>query len=236
MMHDGMHFALSSTPWINVTCAYLGSAHMSITGWISQHVIGHHSHTNLVNADPDLYHFSFLAHAGIPGWRTTKAQRAVEGGAWYWRLGLCLRVPFTTAGPSLMWEWANWTVFNQSFLGMVPQTPSLRPARLTLHLVGRLALLAFAFVYPLTWWSAEGVRQAHLYLHSSEVGLEGAAQTVGTASQTQDELVALRSLRAGQLICLGILKGILFSLLPYAIHGTIFYIFSQVLSISATIQ
>ena len=226
-MHDGMHFALSTSPFVNVACAYLGSAHMSISGWTQQHVVGHHCHTNLANADPDLYHFSFLAHSGIPGFRTSKAQRPVDGGPWYWRLGLCIRVPMTTCGPSLLWDWANWTVFKQSFLGMVPHTPPFNGARLTLHMVGRVALLAFCIVYPLVWFSAMGVREAHIVLHApahADSGL-GEAHMSSMGQARERELIILR---ASQLICGGILKGMLFAILPYAIHGVIFYVFSQV--------
>ena len=76
MMHDGGHFALSHTPWINAAAAWFGSqVHMPISAWQVQHTIAHHMDTNILGKDPDLLHFSHLAEeGGLPGFRISPFQ------------------------------------------------------------------------------------------------------------------------------------------------------------------
>ena len=48
-------------------------AHVSVLHWYHQHVIGHHSHTNVEGLDPDLCHFQHIDEAG-PGYRLHSKQ------------------------------------------------------------------------------------------------------------------------------------------------------------------
>ena len=75
MMHDGGHFSLSRSPWVNQAAALLGAAHMSPSTWSQQHTLGHHVHTNVEGRDPDLYHFTFLTRLGLLGFRTSPSSR-----------------------------------------------------------------------------------------------------------------------------------------------------------------
>ena len=74
-----------------------------------RHTIGHHVHTNIAGCDPDLYHFELGADAGVPGFRTSLQARTLPEKTTFgssrdrwWRLGVCLRAPFTTFGPSIV--------------------------------------------------------------------------------------------------------------------------------------
>lgn len=60
MGHDGAHFSCSHRPWLNQACALGISLICSPLMWYHQHTFGHHSHTNDIERDPDLHHFSFL--------------------------------------------------------------------------------------------------------------------------------------------------------------------------------
>jgi delta11-fatty-acid desaturase len=73
MMHHGSHFALSKHPLVNKYCAALGGILISLNSWYHQHVLGHHSHTNVHGEDPDLTHFQQLGVA-FPGYRLHRDQ------------------------------------------------------------------------------------------------------------------------------------------------------------------
>ncbi|KXS18080.1 delta-5 fatty acid desaturase [Gonapodya prolifera JEL478] len=56
ILHDGSHFAITSTPWVWKLC---GAAYDLATGvshhvWTFQHTLGHHLYTNIYGADPDV--------------------------------------------------------------------------------------------------------------------------------------------------------------------------------------
>lgn len=71
MLHDGAHFALSSWPLVNRACAALGSYHMGVWAWYHQHVVGHHSYTNVLDRDPDLRAFEGAPPESVYGHRLT---------------------------------------------------------------------------------------------------------------------------------------------------------------------
>jgi delta11-fatty-acid desaturase len=193
-MHDGSHFSLSHRPWVNRLCANIGGAHMSLYSWYHQHVIGHHVHTNIPGRDPDLYHFAKGADSGDPGFRTsielrTLPERTFTGASrsCFWRQGLMMRVPLTTFGPSLIWDWYSLLphgAFN-SFLGIVPFL-MISDSRLSVHSVGRAIVLWLSIIHPIT------------------VNLVFATGWLS-----------------------GALYAMLFVVYPFAIHGCLFYIFSQ---------
>ncbi|ORY53776.1 hypothetical protein BCR33DRAFT_732568 [Rhizoclosmatium globosum] len=54
--HDGLHFALSTSPFVNEFVGGLFPFFSSPLGWFHQHIIGHHVHTNMKYHDPDLVH------------------------------------------------------------------------------------------------------------------------------------------------------------------------------------
>jgi hypothetical protein len=140
---------------------------MSILSWNQQHTIGHHSHTNIGDRDPDLYHFSFNARDGIPGFRTATALKAMPAAVvgiprpLYWRLGLLLRSFLTTLGPSYIWDFISLAALNQSYLGIVPYT-TLTPARMLLHIYGRVLVAWLCFTWPFVTMCLEGSLRAGL--------------------------------------------------------------------------
>ena len=149
LMHDGSHFALCRWPWLNTFCAYIGSAHMSPSTWNQQHVVGHHSHTNIEGRDPDLYHFTFLSRNGLLGFRVSPVTR-VERTHSAWRWGLAVRCLLTTAGPSLLWDALSHAIVGGAFLGIVRGPPvQWSRTRLTIHALGRLVVVALALAWPL---------------------------------------------------------------------------------------
>jgi hypothetical protein len=194
-MHDGGHFSLSRYPLVNKFLAHLGGAHMSLFSWQHQHTIGHHVHTNIAGSDPDLYHFTLGADAGMPGFRTsvetcTLPEKAYDGcsrSAW-WRRGFQLRVPLATFGPSILWDPMSLAdpIFDHSFMGIVPY-PQLSSLQLFTHSVGRCIVIWLALIHPITIC-----------------------------------LVAATDWGRGAVLAL------LFAIIPFGVHGTLFYMFSQV--------
>ena len=69
----------------------------------------------------------------------------------YWKYGLGLRVPFTSLGPSLLWDAMSLLVpqFEHAFLGMVPY-PKLTSKELSTHSLGRATVVWLAFIHPIT--------------------------------------------------------------------------------------
>lgn len=193
-MHDGSHFSLSQHPWVNRLFANVGGAHMSLFSWYHQHVIGHHVHTNMPGRDPDLYHFAIGADQGNPGFRTSIELRTLPEKTFtgtprssFWRKGLRLRMPFTTFGPSVIWDMQSLVIpdMQNAFLGIVP-FHMISDWRLAAHSVGRSIVIWLTIVHPIT------------------VSLVTAGGW-----------------------CSGALRAFMFVSAPWAIHGCLFYIFSQ---------
>jgi len=100
MMHDGAHFSLAKTPLINKICSYFGCAHMSVTSWYHQHVIGHHTKTNMPKKDPDHIHFRISSSIpGLYGFRVCVQDRW-KSRYLDWRRGIAVRSLVSTLGPS----------------------------------------------------------------------------------------------------------------------------------------
>merc|ERR1712032_1401310 len=104
-----------------------------------------------------------------------------------WRKGLWLRIPFSTFGPSIIWDVQSLSnpSSRNAFLGVVPFL-LISDWRLSLHSVGRSIVIWLAIIHPIT-----------VCLVTAEGWASGAV-------------------RAGY-----------FVIVPYGIHGCLFYIFSQ---------
>jgi len=193
-MHDGAHFSLSRRPWLNRVLGHIGGAHMSLFAWYHQHVIGHHSDTNVPGCDPDLYHFSMFADHGTPGFRTSVEIRTLPEQTCgktrdkWWRKGLCLRVPLTTFGPTIVWDMQSLANpdLAQAFMGIVPYRQKWMDG-LPLHSAGRSMIIWLAIIHPIT---------VNLVMANGWIS--------------------------------GALRAVFFVIVPYAIHGCLFYMFSQV--------
>ena len=188
-MHDGAHFSLSRHGWVNRVCAHVGGAHMSHFSWSHQHTIGHHVHTNMATRDPDLHHFSY--NTELPGFRTSPELPPLPSTRWrsaWCLMGLALRAPLATFGPTLLWDIASLAdhELGYAFLGVVPFSP-LSSAGLASHSVGRAVVIWLAVIHPIT---------VCLVLADSWL--------------------------------VGLVKAAAFVLTPYALHGCIFYTFSQI--------
>lgn len=142
LMHTGSHWALSTSPLVNVVGAYFGSAHVSIHDWMHQHVIGHHAHTNIVGKDPDLEHFAHVDSDG-PGFRLSIDQVWLPKYLNY-RMAMPMQAFFTTLGPSVTNQTKYWT--RRAFFSV----PFLRTTRtrVALHVAGRLLLVGVMGVSP----------------------------------------------------------------------------------------
>lgn len=103
MMHNGAHFCLSKVPWVNEWLSYTGCAHVSLVTWYHQHVIGHHSHTDIHGLDPDLQHFSHHGRPFFPGYRLSKDQ-PYNNKYMAWLIGLVSYSHLTTLALGLINE------------------------------------------------------------------------------------------------------------------------------------
>ena len=61
IFHDACHFSLSDKPFINKIFSFSLFDFTFPTVWYYQHNISHHSYTNIVNKDVDLYHGSYIS-------------------------------------------------------------------------------------------------------------------------------------------------------------------------------
>jgi fatty acid desaturase len=160
MMHSGSHWALSKSELVNRAGAYSGSYHISVLHWYHQHVIGHHSHTNMHERDPDLTHFQHLDRDG-PGYRLHEAQPWLEKYT-DWRAAMPMQAWFTTLGPSLINQFKY--MMEGTFMG-VPVLMSGRPlssTRVAQHVVGRLIVFGTAMVLP--FWLFSPIKAAFFAL------------------------------------------------------------------------
>lgn len=98
MMHNGSHFAQSKNPIVNTFCTYLGSLHVNYHLWALQHVVGHHSHTNVLGKDPDLAHFSHEKpeEKSIPGYRSHREQEYLPKYRRFWKFAMFFQAFATT--------------------------------------------------------------------------------------------------------------------------------------------
>jgi len=119
--------------------------------------------------------------------------------AFRWWVGLAFQICFTTIGPSFGWDLLGLVAFGRTFLGLVPYGPLLSGCwRVSIHLLARLIIAIVLFGFPLL---------VTMFEITVPVG------------PSLDYVVDFSS---------GFFKGLAFALGPYAVHGVIFYVFSQV--------
>ena len=59
LLHSGTHYCLTHNPRTSESIGWwCGWMFMIPSGWTRQHVLGHHTNTNVPQKDPDLYHYS----------------------------------------------------------------------------------------------------------------------------------------------------------------------------------
>ncbi len=68
LLHSSTHYSVLSSSRFNELLSYFGIYHCIPIVWYHQHVIGHHTHTNVVGKDPDLNHFE-------DRWRADRRQK-----------------------------------------------------------------------------------------------------------------------------------------------------------------
>ena len=145
LLHDGSHFALSSYPAVNSALARLGSYHMDLFAWYHQHVVGHHSYTNILDRDPDLRAFEgvppkyFYGHRLSPFAPYFQMYRS-------WLRSLFVTIPFTCVQPSVNQDANVWLRGHYDDTVAVTIRPS--PIRVVFHFVGRVLLWTALFVVP----------------------------------------------------------------------------------------
>jgi fatty acid desaturase/cytochrome b involved in lipid metabolism len=98
LMHNGSHFAMSSNQWVNTICTYIGAFHVQYHLWAVQHVIGHHTHTNLDGRDPDLAHFTHADEdeKNVPGYRTARSHPYLPKYRLLWKFAVLFQCFATT--------------------------------------------------------------------------------------------------------------------------------------------
>ena len=213
---------------------------MSATTWDQQHVIGHHSDTNVDGKDPDLYHFTFLTRSGLLGFRVSPGTRR-EPSHRLWQLGVAVRCLLTTVGPSLLWDLLCHAVTDGKFLGIVPLPQTSRGKwsvpRQILHVAGRLLVLGLVVGQPVVRAGLLAARAAAGSTAAGSIaGLEDKTG-LGLSSSLSPLFAKVLALHRGEMWLKAIpilAKGLAFMALPFAIHGVIFYIFSQVSHIQAS--
>lgn len=104
LMHNGSHFAMSRTPWINTLSCYMGSFHVQYHLWAIQHVVGHHVHTNVVGYDPDMHHFTQAGKdtQAAPGYRTHINHDYLPKYERFWKFALWFQTGATTVAIALL--------------------------------------------------------------------------------------------------------------------------------------
>jgi len=104
LMHNGSHFAMSTIPWVNTVSTYIGCFHVQYHLWAVQHVIGHHTHTNVLHRDPDLAHFSHESEEEkyVPGYRSHRSQDVLPKYHLFWKFAVYFQAGATTVAIALL--------------------------------------------------------------------------------------------------------------------------------------
>jgi len=135
--HDASHFALSSKWYINALFTYLSPWFSSPLIWYHQHVIGHHSYTNIPSADPDLYHAPkfWRFQTSLRFTKLHKYQEYTTPILWLLSVPTLLLIkPINT----LLTKLYNRTVILQK----------ISKGRIALHIFGRLLVFSSLYVWP----------------------------------------------------------------------------------------
>jgi fatty acid desaturase len=157
--HDAGHFTASRKwPILNDVAVWAMSLLCNPILWQHQHTFAHHSHTNELDKDPDLYHFGTLLRVH----RRFRQERIYRNQAS--PLFVFLAYTFVVFGTCF---WIPWGMIqNGSLYGIVTWTDRQRPMRtagLYLHL---LMYTGFIFVLPFwvhaRWWTALAAMTIHV--------------------------------------------------------------------------
>lgn len=104
ILHTGSHYGLFRSVRLNLGLAYtLGMLHHTPSTWLRQHLIGHHTVTNLDGRDPDMHHFAVLSYwLRFVGWRLSEvdAPRGAWSAPWWLSMPICGLI--TGIGPLLV--------------------------------------------------------------------------------------------------------------------------------------
>jgi len=150
MLHDGSHFALSSSPAVNCFLARVGSLHMGLFSWYHQHVVGHHAHTNVLDKDPDLRVFEgappeyFYGHRLTPYAPYFRMYRR-------WIKSLLITIPFSCLQPSIKQDTSVWVDGHYDNTVAVTDRPGR--VRTIVHLATRATLWLVLFGLPFVLFS-----------------------------------------------------------------------------------
>lgn len=104
LMHNGSHFAMSTIPWVNTLSTYVGCLHVQYHLWAVQHVIGHHTHTNILDRDPDLHHFTHESEDEkfVPGYRSHRSHEILPKYRLFWKFAVSFQAVATTLAIALL--------------------------------------------------------------------------------------------------------------------------------------
>lgn len=145
MLHDGTHAALSSSATVNRLAAKLGTLHMNPFSWYHQHVMAHHSYTNVRGRDADIASFDgpsvVYGHRSSPFTPYLAAYR-------HWLRSLFITVPFSCLQPSLKQDWNVWA--QGWYDDVLPVTRPPTAVQRVAHFAVRWGLFA-GLVFGLPW-------------------------------------------------------------------------------------
>jgi fatty acid desaturase len=138
--HDSLHFSLSSDWRVNAFLPYLLPLLSSPWIWYHQHVLGHHSYTNIGLKDPDLAHAPQLLreHKSISWKKLHQNQGNFCRVAFVWSIAVSI-------GLNILNDIK--TNLKSSYNNVVPFA-RLTKARLTVHILGRCYFVFIAFLWP----------------------------------------------------------------------------------------
>jgi len=157
--HDAGHYAASRRwPWINDVAVWGMSLLCNPVLWQHQHTFAHHSHTNELEHDPDLHHFSTFLRVHRRFRQSQVYQYQAN------RIFVVFAYTFVVFGTCF---WIPWGMIQEgSLYGMVEWTDRQRPWRaagLFLHLIlysGMILVLPFWVAD--SWWLAAVAVVAHV--------------------------------------------------------------------------
>jgi Fatty acid desaturase len=147
--HDCLHFSFSTDWRTNAVLPYLLPILSSPWLWYHQHVIGHHTYTNIGMKDPDLAHAPQLKreHQSVKWKKCHKNQGSYIRFALVWSIASCLGINILNDIKTNM---------KLSFNNVVGYQ-KLSTSRFCYHLIGRVIYAFITIVWPLlkfSFWKA----------------------------------------------------------------------------------
>mmetsp|Transcript_25649 Transcript_25649/g.36177 ORF Transcript_25649/g.36177 Transcript_25649/m.36177 type:complete len:553 (-) Transcript_25649:87-1745(-) len=161
--HDGGHFAVSRTAWVNEWAVWGMSLLCNPIMWQHQHTYAHHSHTNDFENDPDIHHFDRLirVHRSFKKNDIYKLQRH--------RPYVIFAYSFVVFGECM---WIPWSVLKEgSLYGIVELSDKQRPVRalgMSLHLALYIGIIV---IWPFFTGMSKSKAAAAVLIHIITSGL-----------------------------------------------------------------